>query len=157
MSEIKEEYAANEMKETGLQGAIVDAHAPGVDTFGRELTPRQSRGIRALLANPSVTKAARSIGVSRQAMTGWLAEPHFRQALREAEAVALDAACRKLIGLTDTAIDVLQELLLDPDASDTTRLRSAQTVLTSLLQLRNSYSLEQRLVDIEQRLEAVQW
>ncbi|MFM8320970.1 MAG: transposase family protein [Chloroflexota bacterium] len=114
-----------------------------------ELTPRQQRTIAALLQARNVSDAARMAGVGERTLYRWMGDPLFRAALASAEGDAIDQATRRLVGLQDGAIDLLQAMLEDPTAAAAVRLRAAQSVLDYLLKLRELRDVEARLAALE--------
>lgn len=116
------------------------------------LTAKQYHAIQALLLNPSVADAATACGVGHSTMYRWLGDTNFRAALAEAESVAIDAAARRLAGLTEDAVQVLGAILNDPDAKAPVRLRASETVLEQAMKLRELRNLEERLKKIEEAL-----
>ncbi len=120
-----------------------------------ELSERQRRAIAALLSARNVSEAAQAAQVGERTLRRWLAEPTFRAALTGAEGQAIDAATRRLVSLTDSAIDVLTTVMQDPDAPSGVRLRAAQGVLDNLLRLRELRNVEERLTRLEGLIDAV--
>ncbi len=119
-----------------------------------DLTPKQRRAVRALLAAPDVTTAAKETGVSRDTLYRWLAEPAFVAALREGEAVALAAVSRSLVRLAERAAATLEGAMTDEVVPAATRVRAADAVLGRLLQVRELVTLEARVRELEAHMEA---
>ena len=83
-------------------------------------------------------------------MHRWLAEDAaFRQALVAAEAAVLDAAVRRLVGLTDAAVSVVTMIMADPGNAASVRLRAAAEILADVVKLREWRDLEARLAALE--------
>lgn len=116
------------------------------------LSTKQKRAIACLLTEKSVVAAAVRAGVAENTLFGWLTQDAFRAALTEAEGQAIDASVRQLVGIASGAIDVLNTTMMDPKATASARVRAAQSVLDSLLKLRELRTLEERI----SRLEAAQ-
>lgn len=119
---------------------------------GSKLSAKQHRALSALLTSKSVAEAAAATGLGERTIYRWLTDPAFRQALSAAEGELIDAATRRLLTLQGTALDTLEAVLGDEDASAGVRIRAAQMVLDHLLKLRELRDIEQRL----QALEAAQ-
>jgi hypothetical protein len=68
-----------------------------------QLTPKQRKAVEALLITGDVSAAAKETGVSRESLYRWLKQPVFLQAVREAEAQAIDELSRLLVRLARTA------------------------------------------------------
>lgn len=96
-----------------------------------------------LIQNPSLSLSAvaREVGVSRQAVSLWMGQPEFQDALRKARNAANDAALFRLSQYTDKAIDtVVREL----DSTGPSALRAAGIILAPI-------EYEKRVKDLEQR------
>lgn len=113
------------------------------------LSAKQQRAILALLSTKSVSEAAQAAKVGERTLWRWLGEPMFRARLAGAEADMLDAATRRLLQLQDGAIETVQTIMQDAEASAGVRLRAAQAVLDYLLKLRELRNIEQRLAALE--------
>lgn len=113
------------------------------------LSVKQQRAILALLSTKSVSEAAQAAKVGERTLWRWLGEPMFRAHLAGAEADMLDAATRRLLQLQDGAIETVQAIMQDAEASAGVRLRAAQTVLDYLLKLRELRDIELRLTALE--------
>jgi transposase-like protein len=118
-------------------------------THPHELTPKQRRAVTALLSTGEPAAAAREAGVARDTLYRWLKQPTFLQAVREAEAQALDELSRLLVRLGRTAVATLAKAMSDPTIPPATRVRAADASLGRLLQLRELACLEARVQALE--------
>ena len=114
----------------------------------KELSSKQRAAIAALIAGCNHQEAAAKAGVHGNRITEWMREPDFLQALRDAEALALEAVSRDLLALASKARDAI-ESVLDGNAADSIKLRAADVVLTKLLAIRELASLEARITALE--------
>lgn len=119
-------------------------------TTNTKLTSRQRKVITALLSCGSVPKAAKASGVSERSIYRYLADDDFQQALLAAESDAINQATRRLLGLQDKAVGILEGIMDDDEASDSVRLRAATNVLDYLLKLRELRNVEDRLAALEE-------
>ena len=115
----------------------------------QKLTPGQKRAIEALLSTKSVREAAEAAELGERTVFRYLGDPFFRQQLSAAEGDLIDQATRRLLALQGAALDTFEGVLANEEASDTVRLRAAQSVLDSLLKLRELRNIEARLVALE--------
>src|SRR3954452_11647031 len=115
-----------------------------------KLTPKQRRAVEALLATGEITAAAREAGVARETLQRWFHEPHFAQAVREAEAAAIDDLSRMLVRLGRSATTTLAKAMNDSTVPWSTRVRAAEASLGRMLQLRELATLEARVTGLEQ-------
>jgi hypothetical protein len=114
-----------------------------------EITGKRRRAVEALLSTGEVSAAAREAGIHRDTLHRWLKEPAFLQAVREAEAAALDELSRLLVRLGRTAAATLAKAMSDPAVPWSTRVRAADASLGRLLQLRELATLEARVTELE--------
>lgn len=99
----------------------------------------------ALAVGLSHQAAGEQAGLSAKTVQRRLLNPEF-VALRDARRhVHVQAACGRLVGMADTAIDVLLAALADPDPS--VRLRAVDLVLRQMVSLRRHADLEKRVAE----------
>jgi hypothetical protein len=115
----------------------------------RTLSTKQRRAIEGLLLTGNVAGAAVHAGCTRDSIYRWSKQPAFSQALRDAEAAAVDAVSRRLIRLADTAADTLDAAMTGEATAPAVRVRSASVVLAALLRVRELATLESRLAQLE--------
>ncbi len=115
-----------------------------------QLTPKQRRAVDALLTTGDVAAAAQEVNVSKATLYRWLKEPVFHQAVRQAEARALDDLSRLLVRLGRTAVATLAKAMSDPTVPPASRVRAADAALGRLLQLRELATLEGRINALEE-------
>jgi hypothetical protein len=115
-----------------------------------KLTGKQQKAVAALLSTGEVKAAAAEAGISRETLHRWLKQPVFLEAVRAAEADALDELSRLLVRLGRTAIATIAKAMNDPITPPATRVRAADAALGRLLQLRELAQLEARVQALEQ-------
>ena len=121
----------------------------------KELTTAQHRLIAALLATRTIRAACELAGVAERTAYRWLGDPRFIAALASAEAEQINSATRRLLQLTDKAIDTIEGVLDDKAAPAVLRVRAAGLALEQLVTLRNLRNGEARLSALEAALYAV--
>lgn len=93
------------------------------------LTSRQSKAIDALLAEPTLVRAATLAGVNERTLRRWLTEPVFRTAMFRARREAFGQA----VGLTQkyapVAVATLVKVMNDAGATSSAKVTSAATLL----------------------------
>lgn len=117
-------------------------------TRGR-LSGKQQKAAAALLSTEEVKAAALEAGVSRETLHRWLRQPVFLEAVRAAEAEALDELSRLLVRLGRTAVATVAKAMADPGTPPATKVRAADVALGRLLQLRELAQLEARVQALE--------
>ena len=113
------------------------------------LTSNQRRALAALLAHPTITAAATACGLTERTLYRYMDLEPFRAALAGREGAIIDAATRRLLALAGDAVNVLRDVMNDPNASHYERLRAADLVLARLLQMRELRDVETRLAALE--------
>jgi hypothetical protein len=121
-----------------------------LDPTLQQLSPKQRKAVEALLTTGEVKAAAVEAGIHRYTLHRWLKEPVFLDAVRQAEAAALDELSRSLVGLGRTAVATIANAMSDPVTPVATRVRAADVALGRLLQLRELAQLEARVQALEQ-------
>jgi hypothetical protein len=120
-----------------------------------EITPTQRRFLAALLVSRTVSEAIRRANVSERSAWRWMKDEAFRAALEEAEGQTLEDVMRRLIGMQEQALNALQAILGDPQARHGDKLRAIDMALSHFLRLREAITLEERLNELERRIEEV--
>jgi len=110
--------------------------------------------IEQLLAGRSHQETADHVGVSLRTLRRWLQDPGFRGALRQAQSDRLDALAAQLSTRAELAIHAITETMTTA-RSDNARLRAAGLILDHSLRF-SDRQLEQRLIDLEQRLDTLE-
>jgi hypothetical protein len=116
----------------------------------RTLSTKQRKALEALLQSGDASHAAAEAGIARDTLYRWMKRPVFREALREAEAGAIDEVARVLIRLSRSAVGTLAQAMADREAPLGPRIRAADITLSRLLQVRELATLEERLTALEQ-------
>jgi len=96
-----------------------------------------------------VKAAAAEAGISRDTLHRWLKQPLFVEAVRAAEAEALDELSRLLVRLGRTAVATIAKAMNDSTTPVATKIRAADVALGRLLQLRELAQLEGRMQALE--------
>ena len=113
------------------------------------LTPAQENAILALLAQPSVAKAAEACGVPERTLYNWLDDPHFDRAHRRARKLAFRQAIALSQRYAAMAVQTLAKVASDPNVPAAAKV-SASTALLKFS--RESIELD----DLAERVEALE-
>jgi hypothetical protein len=93
------------------------------------LSAREAAAVEALLQQPTIARAAASVGVHERTLRRWMATPAFRTALLEARRAAFGQA----IGLTQwyaaMAVATLVKVMNDPASPAHCRISAAAVLL----------------------------
>lgn len=117
-----------------------------------ELTDKQRRAIAAILSEPTVRQAAESAKVSEASLYRWMADPEFSAALKDARSRALESTLSSLQGASGKAVETLHSVMDDPEASASSKVMAARTILEMSLRARDLIEVEDRLRALEMRL-----
>ncbi len=120
-----------------------------------KLSSQQIKAIAALLTVSEIADAARQSGIAERTLYRWLRSPDFQAALKDAQRQAVEAAVRRLSGASGKALDVLDEVMGSTSATDGVKVRAALGVIDSLIKLSTFVSFEDRLANLEERLEGL--
>lgn len=112
------------------------------------LTPRQRRGVAALLTAKTVTAAADQAGVSERTINRWIKQPGFIRELRQAQAAIIDQLAGRLVAGTGQALDTLADLMQSAE-SESVRRQAAGQWLELCLTIREQTDLERRITELE--------
>ena len=116
------------------------------------LTARQKRAIAALVSEPTVKAAADKAGISRKTLYRYLADDAFRAELSQAQSNVLRMSTLRLAGLLQKALDVIALDML-PGVDGKIRLRAATAVLRHITGLLEYADLEQRVSELERKVQ----
>ena len=117
------------------------------------LTPRQQRGLAALLEAPTIQQAAMKSKISHQCLRRWLAsDREFREKYTEAMNALVRDAADSLRKNMSVAIQVMADVMTNESASPQIRLNAADAVMRNGLKFIEMQDILQRLAQIEERI-----
>jgi hypothetical protein len=116
---------------------------------GSRLPHKEEAAILALLAEPTVAKAAEAVGVSPETLWRWLRLPEFKARYHEARREALNVGLTRLQGAASQAVDVLVAVMADAEERASTRVSAAKTVLDLAVKIAELQELELRVAALE--------
>ncbi len=113
------------------------------------LAPKQEQAIVALLSEPTLAKAAESVGVAPKTMHRWLDDPDFLTAYRKARREAFSHAISLTHQYAPLAVQALARIMVNEQAPTASRVSAAAAIL--------KFSRESIEIDeLSQRIEAVE-
>ena len=119
----------------------------------QELSNRQKAVLSYFLEGATVAQASENAGVTERTIYRWLNEPGFKAELKAGEQAVLERTTRRLLALTETALDSLEQVLSEPAArGSSVRLRAVQVALEQLLKFRDVFDIEERLSRLERQV-----
>ena len=116
------------------------------------LTAGQERAIIALMAEPSIAKAARTANVGERTLHTWLDEPEFARAYREARRRAFGQAISLTHKMAAAAVQTLAKVMIDTTAPHAARVSAASSLLRFSRESIELDDLAARIGEVELRL-----
>ena len=123
-------------------------------TFGSARSGRKERAVLALLEQPTVEKAAATVGISDVTLWRWLRTPEFQKAYREAHREAFSQCVARLQNASSAAVGTLLRVMLDRDAPAASRVRAADCVLNHATKAIELEDIEVRVSELERTAES---
>jgi hypothetical protein len=120
------------------------------EKFGR----KKEDAIAALLAQPSVEHAARSIGIATRTLIRWQKLPEFQAALRQARRDAFSQSLARLQQASGAAVTTLLKVMVDPNTPASSKVRAADSVLDHSAKAIELEDIEARVAELERAAEA---
>jgi hypothetical protein len=120
---------------------------------GPKLTHKQHALIVALIAQPTIEKAAAVAGISEATAGRWLKDPAFREAYTAARRENLSEALALLRAAMLDAITTLRTMLADPEVAAQNKVIAARILIEQGLRSFETDDLERRIAVVEAALE----
>ena len=114
------------------------------------MTPRQQK---ALLTSPSKAAAAKAAGIAPRTLRGYLADPEFQAAYRDAFGNMVEDATRQAQQAISPALSTLREIVEDKEEDAQARISAARAILSNGLKLTETTDILNRLQDLENAME----
>jgi hypothetical protein len=120
----------------------------------KELTPKQEQLIIELVSGKSIRDACKIVVINEVTAYRWLKQPLFQEAYQAAKKIAYDETLEDLRGCTREAIDTLKSNLkaLEPSV----QVRAAHIILTQSMQVHKIEAVAQRVIELEEKVKALQ-
>jgi transposase-like protein len=116
---------------------------------GAKLPRKKQQAISALLQCMTIKEAAQTVGVGESTLFRWLNDHEFKKAYGKAKRRMVDHAITQLQRVSSEAVNVLWEIMTDPEKPPSSRVTAAKIALDFSLR-----ALE--LQDISSRLERLE-
>jgi len=105
--------------------------------------------VAALLTQPNVDAAARSVGISVATLMRWQKVPEFQKALREARRAAFGQAIARLQQMSGAAVATLGKMMVEQGAPASTRVRAAEAIINHAAKAIEMEDIEARVTELE--------
>ena len=115
------------------------------------LSAKKRRFVRELLSSPTVKGATERTGIGLRTGFRWLQDEAVKAELRRCQDGLLAGLTAGLVGLSGDAVEVLRDVLADPDATDAVRTRAALGWLAHVRQVVELQDLADRVGILEEQ------
>ena len=113
-----------------------------------QLSLRQLHALPFILANPSISQAAKQCGVSDKQIWDWLNQEEFRSELYRQRTSIISKVTSNLQKASLKASEILIELM-ENGKTDTIKHKAAVDLLNLTIKFTNCYELEERIQKLE--------
>ena len=118
-----------------------------------KFTTRKGRALQSLISGETIEVASQAAGVSERTLYRWLNLPSFKAELRGLELQVVESVGRRLVSMSEMALDSLEDVLRRPEGrGQNTRRLAAVAVLELLLKWREKVDWESRLQAVEEKV-----
>jgi hypothetical protein len=134
----------------------MQSNASFLGDTGDNLTQIQERAIVALLANSTIKRAAKSIGVDETTLWRWLQEKEFHNAYRAARRECVSQSIARLQQVSTEAVSTLREVMRDKTAKGSERVSAAKAIIEYSIKAVEIEDLAQRVEELESVMAATE-
>jgi hypothetical protein len=120
---------------------------------GCKLSRKCQQAVAAVLAEPTLKRAARKVGVSEGALGQWLKIPAFARLLADARDQAFRHALTRMQTAATQAVEVLVAAMRRRRGDDRVKIKAAQALLTHCLRAAELLDLAERVAALEHELD----
>lgn len=117
------------------------------------LNGKQEKALIALLTESTIKQAANKSGVGEATLYRWLNEEDFSQAYKEARSQALTQTISRIQQSTNTAVNTLNDIMTDTEASASSRVTAAKTILEMAFKAHEIENVVSKIEEMEKALE----
>lgn len=107
--------------------------------------------VTAIIQRGSISAAAQALDCSPRTLYSRMKKPAFQELYNQAKAELMKAAAAKLSNQAAAAVDVLTEVMNDPEAAAQTRVNAAANVIQYAQKLATAADFLERLEELERR------
>jgi len=115
-----------------------------------ELTDTQEKLIYAMLVVPTVSQAAESIGITADTGYRFLKLKHVQDAYKQLRKQSFENALNGLLDVVEESVSTLRDIMRDKGAPASVRVRSAEILLKSAIEVHKAQELEEKLEDLSE-------
>lgn len=116
----------------------------------KSLTGKQSLALYYLTSGRSITRTAKSIGVTRQTIGNWMKDPVFHKALNDLQSKKIDELTLMHQSQDMKIFELLKSIMEDPKAPYRDRIRAAIEIRNESHNLNMNRDFDLRLRELEE-------
>ena len=120
---------------------------------GTKFSRKMEETVAALLTQPNVDAAARSVGISVATLMRWQKEPEFQKALREARRAAFGQAIARLQQMSGAAVATLGNIMVEQTSPPSIRVRTAEAIINHAAKAIEIEDIDARVTELERAAE----
>ena len=120
---------------------------------GSKFTRKKEEAIAALLTQPNLEEAAKTVGIAPNTLLSWLKLTEFQAAYREARRAAFSQSIALLQQATSAAVSTLLKVMVDPSTPASTKVRAADSVMSHAAKAIEIEDIEARVSELERAAE----
>jgi hypothetical protein len=120
---------------------------------GSKFTRKKEEAIAALLTQPNLAEAAKTVGIAPNTLLSWLKLPEFQAGYREARRAAFSQSIARLQQATSAAVSTLLKVMVDPSSPASTKVRAADGVMSHAARGIEIEDIEARVSELERAAE----
>lgn len=107
--------------------------------------------VTALIANPTIKRAAEECGISEKTLHAWLKEPDFASKVRTAQAEITRETMGRVLSTIGIAIETLVEIMESKTAGTLPRITAAKALLEHSLKIYELETVQKRIDALERQ------
>ena len=120
---------------------------------GSKFTRKKEEAIAALLTQPNLEEAAKTVGIAPNTLLSWLKLTEFQAAYREARRAAFSQSIALLQQATSAAVSTLLKVMVDPSTPASTKVRAVDSVMSHAAKAIEIEDIETRVSELERAAE----
>lgn len=117
---------------------------------------KEEQAIAALLSEPTIARAAQSVGIGERTLRRWLADPTFRERFAAVRRELVELSLARIESGVPKAVDALLDIVQGfDDATPAARVAAARVLIEKATEARDSEGLVERVRRLEERVDAL--
>jgi hypothetical protein len=119
---------------------------------GEKLSRNQEKAISALISSPSISEAAKKVGIGEKTLWRWLQLNNFKRRYQKARRVVVRQAIALVQAGMSDAVKALQEVMRNQKAPASSRVSAARAMIDMGIKASEIMDLELRIENLEGQL-----